>query len=359
MSGPISVVVVIVGPPVALLSAAAIRAAQAIKEGYDRAAELHEKHEASQQAQAAAQVAAREQGIQALENEASAAAARIDQLIAFSRKLGVADQVLATRPARPAAGDPTALAAYARGLQVFAGDLQEILLTEAARRREDRETEAPDLAVPMAVTPAPLPRRASQRLLARIAHLGPPPEHIEKLARELDDTPPGGRAELLATELRRRIQAHVEETHRRLVEEATATIVRQSLEDLGYQVEDIADTLFVEGGVAHFRRRDWGDYLVRMRVGPRASGANFNVVRAVDTGNNEPSVLDHIAEDRWCAEFPALLKALEARGVRFDVTRRLAAGEVPVQLVERGKLPKFAQEETGVPRAKPRARSIK
>lgn len=358
MSGPITVVVT--GEPITtLLSAAAIHAAQAIREGYDRAAGLREEHAASQQAQASAQVAARQQGMRALEHEMSAAEGRIDQLVALSRKLGAADQVQATRPVRPAAESPAALAAYVRGLQVFAGELQAILLTETARRKGDLDTEEPDLAVPATAAKARSPRRASERLLARIAHMAPPPETIEKLARELDGTPPGERADLLATELRRRIQAHVEESHRRLVEEATATIVRQSLKDLGYQVEDIAETLFVEGGVAHFRRRDWGDYMVRMRVDAGSSGANFNVVRAVDAVNNEPSVLDRIAEDRWCAEFPALLKALEARGVRFDVTRRLAAGEVPVQMVERGKLPKFAQEETGMPRAKPRARSIK
>ena len=347
--------VTIADPIIALLSAAAIR----VQEGYEHAAELRAMHEASQREHGAAQAAACEQGMQALENEVSAAEARIDQLIALSRKLGAAEQVVATRPVRPAAGDPMSLAAYARGLQVFAGALQEILLTEAARRREDVETEGLELAVPEAAIPSPTSRGASQRLLARIAHLGPPPEDIEKLARELDGTPPGGRAELLATELRGRIQAHVEKTHRRLVEEATATVIRRSLEDLGYQVEGVPETLFVEGGVAHFRRRDWGDYMVRMRVDAGTSGANFNVVRAVDASNNEPSVLDRIAEDRWCAEFPALAKALEARGVRFDVTRRLSAGEVPVQLVERGKLPKFTQEESHAPRAKPRARTLK
>jgi hypothetical protein len=355
MSGPISVL--IVGEPItALVSAAAIRAAQAIAQGYDEAAELHDKHEASRQAQNAAQIAARRKGQESLEREAKAAEARFDQLLTLSANMGAADRVRATRPLRPAAGDPIALAAYARGLKGFGDDLEAILLTEAARRRQDAEADAPDLAVPKAAKRA-APASASQHLLSRIAHLGPPPKDIEKLARELDDTLPGERASLLAAELRRRIQLHAEEAQGRLVEEATATIVRQSLKDLGYEVEDIADTLFVEGGTVHFRRRDWGDYIVRMRVDAKGRGANFNVVRAVDAGNNERSAMDHLAEDRWCAEFPALLRALEARGVRLDVTRRLAAGELPVQMVERGKLPKFAAEETRAPAAKPRLRT--
>ena len=358
MSGPITVVIV-AEPIAALLSAAAIRAAHAIREGYEHAAELRGEHAALHKAQGAAQSAARQQGMQALGAEASAAEARFDQLRALSEKLGIAGHVNATRPVRPATGDPMALAAYARGLRLLAGDLQGILLTEAARRREDLEPDDPGIAVPTGASGGAVPQRASERLLARIAHLGALPEDIEKLARELDGNPPGERADLLATELRRQIQGHVEKTQRRLVQEATATIVRQSLADLGYEVEDIADTLVVEGGMVHFRRRDWGDYMVRMRVDAAAGEANFNVVRAVDAGVNERSVMDHIAEDRWCAEFPALLRALEARGVRLDVTRRLAAGELPVQLVERGKLPKFSQEAGGPPAAKPRAREMK
>jgi len=40
-----------------------------------------------------------------------------------------------------------------------------------------------------------------------------------------------------------------------------------------------------------------------------------------------------------------LLKALEARGMKMDVTRRLGAGELPVQLVDARKLPQFQDEE--------------
>src|SRR5688572_5248630 len=105
MSGPITVLVT--GEPVTtLLSAAAIRAALAIREAHDQAAKLREEHAASQIARGAAQSAAREQGVQALESEASAAEARLAQLMVLAEKLGAADQVRATHPVRPAAGDP-------------------------------------------------------------------------------------------------------------------------------------------------------------------------------------------------------------------------------------------------------------
>src|SRR5215510_7062748 len=100
MSGPTTVV--ITGEPVStLLSAAAIRAAQAIREGYAQAAELRERHAASQQAKGAAQAAAIRQGMQALQDEASQAEAKIDRLAVLSVQLGAAEQVRAARPAPP------------------------------------------------------------------------------------------------------------------------------------------------------------------------------------------------------------------------------------------------------------------
>lgn len=45
-----------------------------------------------------------------------------------------------------------------------------------------------------------------------------------------------------------------------------AIVLEQSLRDLGYAIEE---TLFVEGGVAHFQRPEWGDYFVRLRVDPQ------------------------------------------------------------------------------------------
>jgi hypothetical protein len=359
MSGPITCI--LVGDPIsALLSAAGIRAAEAIHEGYVRAAALRGEHAAARDQARAARRDADQRGRTALTDEAELAEARFDRLIALADQLGAAAHVRATRPVRPEGTDYATIAAYTRGLNGLADELQAILVMAAARRRDGSLEQ--DAMFDVADEPTTFGGTTAQRLLARIEHLGPPPEHIATLAKELERTPPGERAALLAMELRQRVQAHLEAAQQRLVQQATATIVRQSLKDLGYQVEDVADTLFVEGGTMHFRRPGWGDYLVRLRLDPLARTANFNVIRAVDAGTNEATVMDHIAEDRWCAEFPALLKALEARGVRLDVTRRLPAGELPVQQVPRGDLQwltRVADDEAPAPAAKPRARSVR
>ena len=97
-------------------------------------------------------------------------------------------------------------------------------------------------------------------------------------------------------------------------------MLQESLRDLGYEVDDIEATLFVDGGTVHFRRPGWENYFVRLRVDPRERTVNFNVVRARgDEENAERRRLDALAEDRWCAEFPRLMQTLAARGLR---TRR-------------------------------------
>lgn len=355
MSGP-TTVLFSANPLAVILAAAGIRAAQAVYAGYAEAAELKQEHQDRCDAQQSLQAASTAAGQQALSEEAGAAEAALDQLTLLAQKLGIESQVRATRPLRPQVADSMALGAYVRALQDLAAQLRTILLTEAARQSAEF-ADMPEFSMQAAIQ-GWVPQNLAQRLLARIAHLGEPPEHLQKLAQELAQTLPGERFELLASELRAQIQAHIEALQQQQVQEATTLVVTQSLKDLGYQVEDVADTLFVQGGVLHFRKPGWGNYMVRMRVDAKASSANFNVVRAVAQCENERSVLDHLAEDRWCAEFPALLQALEARGLHLNVTRRLEAGEVPVQLVDAAKLPRFADEEASIPHATLLARKL-
>ena len=131
------------------------------------------------------------------------------------------------------------------------------------------------------------------------------------------------------------------------LEKEAAAILEQSLRDLGYEVEDIEATLFVDGGTVHFHRPGWENYFVRLRVDPLEHTVNFNVVRARgDEETAERRRLDALAEDRWCAEFPRLMQTLAARGLQLDVTRRLSAGEVPVQVVDRAYLPATSEDAT-------------
>jgi hypothetical protein len=357
LSGP-KTAVIGVDPITVLLSAAAIRAVQAVREGQARAEALQATHVQADHTRRTALAAALGQGVKALQDQSAQLTARLEQLAALAHSIGFEGEVKFAPLAPGAAGDASALAGYLRGLSQYCDEVQTILLTRAARMPDDT-----DLVISVAAGQGPQASvTPSQRLLRRIVHLGEPPEAIATVARSLDALPPGSRAELLTTELRRLIQLHLEETERRMTEEATTTIMRQSLEDLGYEVEPIRDTLFVEGGVAHFRRRDWGDYMVRMRVDEQAHTTNFNVIRAASPEANVSSREDTLAEDRWCSEFPKLLETLKRRGATVRVTRNLGPGELPVQVVEPALLPRFVepeQSQSAAPTHLPQARVIK
>ncbi|MDR0777284.1 MAG: hypothetical protein LBE81_11705 [Azonexus sp.] len=357
MSGPTTVLVSPGQILAVLLAASAIRAARAVHQAHADAAALRQAHDQERRTDSQRQAGAHEQGLAAMLAQADAAEQRLAQLAELSQRLGDEQALQAARPVRPQSNDYLSLADYVRAIEVFAADAQGVLMTALAEC--PAEGDEPGALASWLSAPASQPDVAASlavRLLRRISHLGPPPADIQALAEELERTADGSRAQLLASELRRRIQLHAEKTLQDEVRRAQALVVEQSLQDLGYQVEEIEDTLFVEGGVAHFRKSHWGDYMVRMRVAQDGDSINFNVLRAVDADQveGETSVQDHLAEDRWCAEFPVLLKTLAARGVRLEVTRRLEAGELPVQRVARDRLPRFAEEEAGISAAAPR-----
>lgn len=342
MSGPTTVVLTI-EPLSALLAASAIHAAQAVRQGYAHAAELQaiqqEKRHFSEQEQRAAQA----KGDADIREQAARIEADFAQWVQIAERLGYAKQCAATRPATPSGSNFAEWAAYIQALQGLLTELKSILQTALASLPEQAGEQVAEISLPDQASAAP--QTPSQRLLARWPAGEAIPQTTQSLARELDATNSPERARLLAMELRSQIQAHGAALQQQQVQKATATVMEQSLKDLGYQVEPISQTLFVEGGMVHFRRAGWGDYMLRMRVDAKAQTVNFNVIRAVKDGQNERSVLDHLAEDRWCAEFPALLNALAAQGVHLNVTRRLEAGELPVQQVNAEILPSFPDEE--------------
>ena len=342
MSGP-TTAILIVDPIEVLLSAAGIRAAMAIRAGYQQSAELAAQHSAEHSKLLEQQHSAKELRQQALAQQLAHAETEFQQLFALSQRLGLGEKIQSGRPVANPADENADI--FLRVMQSYNADVKTILLTNAAAQHDmwnDVLQSLPEFSEAIAshtvITDV-------GRLLARITHLGAIPEAIGNLVKQLEVPLPKNREALLKSELRRQIQLHLEAAQRQQVQEASALVLRQTLKDLGYQVQEFSDTLFVEGGVVHFRRHEWGDYMVRLRINEKNQTANFNVIRAVHASANERSVADHLAEDRWCAEFPALLKAVEARGLGLNVTRRLDAGEVPVQYVDSKQLPEFADAE--------------
>lgn len=183
-----------------------------------------------------------------------------------------------------------------------------------------------------------------QRLFNRLNEIDrqAPPAALFELRDAFLTVPSIAQAEALAAELRQHIQ-RLNQHHRRREEQDAARryaqrVIGETLEELGYDVETGFATLFVEGGVAHVQKPEWGDYYVRLRVKPETGDLNLNVVRVSDDGraavSNEQARRDQEMEESWCAAHRELLQRLEQRGIASQPTRALAPGELPVPTVQ-------------------------
>jgi hypothetical protein len=313
--------------------AGATEIAAGMAEADKQAAALrHQRKEERQRMRAAEQAGSEQRQRMA---ETRAAQARFAALLAASQVDTAAQAALTTR---------------LEELGVAGASLQQQM---AAFLEQVQATAAADAATARRVLVA----RVLERLeLAPDAAL---PPALDALAQQVIAAPSADRADALVTELRLQVRQHNVErataAEQQKLQEAAAIVLEQSLKDLGYAVEEIDETLFVEGGVAHFQKAEWGDYFIRLRIDPKRNAMNFNVVRAGTVGEDRKQE-DMLAEERWCSEFPKLFDTLKARGIPITVTRLLQAGEAPVQVVDTASLPARATEER---RSEPlKARSI-
>lgn len=319
--------------------------------------------------------AAQQAGIEKLQRAAAERSARLQRLLATWQGLGQEDAGIAL-PAAPTGTEAPALNAYLADLDARIARLEALLAAAAGEMQAAARTDLDALlaagvsaraqlaayaAQARIAGAAPDDAAARQQLIARIVERAeleenePLPAALDALALQIVQAPTRERAEALALELRLQVQRHNEarnaarakaaaEAEQLKLQEAAAVVLEQSLQDLGYTVEEIAETLFVAGGVAHFQRPEWGDYFVRLRIDPQRQAMNFNVVRA-GTTSDERRREDMLAEERWCSAFPKLFETLQARGIPIAVTRLLQAGEAPVQVVDAATLPVRIAEE--------------
>ncbi|MBK7000228.1 MAG: hypothetical protein IPH35_09750 [Rhodoferax sp.] len=368
MSGPATAAFSFVPLGAVTLAAMALREAQqmgleyqdALADMQGRASELAEAQRQSRHARFAQ--------LQATRAQLTQLEAHLEHLRGVCTTLGlehaaILDKIPGLGTATPQDAGQAAMQQQLESLQAAATLLEQAIAAQQARTpRNAAEAELPltdpppledalHTYVQQRALQAQLDERQAQamrdlveRLLARLvlAPDDPLPADIDAASRAIALAPTLERAEALAVDLRLRIQQHNAQRE----QEAAALVLEQSLRDLGYVVEGVSDTFFVEGGVAHFQRHGWDEYFVRLRLNAQDRTFNFNVVRAKGAQDTaERKRLDYLAEDRWCREFPKLLETLAARGIALDVKRLLGAGELPVQAVDPASLP-AAQSQT-------------
>ena len=114
-----------------------------------------------------------------------------------------------------------------------------------------------------------------------------------------------------------------------------SNVLKESLEQLGYEVQEGFETLFAEGGSSFFQRASWGEHHVRVTVDLKRQRLNLDVVRyGIQVEQTADQVLrDKEMEEQWCGEVPGLIDQLAAQGLSIDFTRKLNPGTVALQVI--------------------------
>lgn len=370
MSGPLAASF---GLEAGLLLAAseALLAAEAIADGHAQEEARQAAEQEQRRGERRRHQAAVEAGRQARAQQLAEREARLRRLADAWQHLGRGEASLDTSPPPPAPASDEALAGHLARLDARIAEFEAALRALSAQLAAGAAVELETLIAAGVSVEAQLAAYAARSRLAggsaeavearrqtvarilerlELAEGQSLPAALDALAGQLVAADTGERAEALTMELRLQVHQHREaalaarrSADQQRLDAAAALVLEQSLKDLGYEVEEIAETLFVEGGVIHFQQPGWGDYHIRLRIAPERAAMNFNVVRAAGTGDDRKRE-DMLAEERWCAEFPKLFATLKARGIALNVTRLLQAGEVPVQLVDAASLPQRHEE---------------
>ena len=170
MSGPTTVIFT-AEPATVILAAAAIRAAEAVRAGYQEAARLHDEHQANAGENRVRQSAASASGQEALATAVDRAEQRFSRLCELAKPLGLATPLIATQTGP----SPQEIAAYIEQLEAHCLSLEKSLLGDLGE-----PVAAPEQGLASAVIPEEAPAPAAPptttaRLLARLGHLRPPP----------------------------------------------------------------------------------------------------------------------------------------------------------------------------------------
>jgi hypothetical protein len=138
-------------------------------------------------------------------------------------------------------------------------------------------------------------------------------------------------------------QAQFTEALRSKTETAIATaehgfagdVLKETLEQLGYDVRQGFETLFAEGGSGFFQRPSWGEHHVRVTVDANRQRLNLDMVRYGDAGEpaTDQKLRDKEMEEQWCSEVPGLVGKLSNQGLAIDLTRKLAPGTIALQVI--------------------------
>jgi hypothetical protein len=137
------------------------------------------------------------------------------------------------------------------------------------------------------------------------------------------------------------VSAAIGKTTDEAVRAYTLWALRDSLQEIGCEVQEGFDSLLTGEGMAHLTREGWEDLAVRVRSRPDSNTAHFNMVapRTIDGSTVGSSGIDPSVEEQWCKAFDDLLPKLAERGVEVHVEERSVPGEAQAQEIDPARYP--------------------
>lgn len=283
--------------------------------------------------------------------------------LAFTYQLGVDSAIAAWNTAQSAVESAAEMqhraARYQSSAVRTAKDIVAVLESESGAAREGQELARINLR-----------RRAAQNLLAQAGNGQPWQAHLElssetlaaldgvmdanveataqtallHLTQRLNEDSKRAEATYLNLE-RERGQAQVlKESHDKQRErEMVAATIRDTLEDLGYEVSDIEETAFMRDGALYASRTDQPDHAVRMQIGEFGQ-LRVEPVRIVSAGETRGEA-DRARQAREDASFDRafcsskgglgeFLSTARSRGLKATVSAVHEAGTQPVRTVD-------------------------
>ena len=131
-----------------------------------------------------------------------------------------------------------------------------------------------------------------------------------------------------------------------------AAIMKEALEDLGYEVMGGFSSAFASGGAGFFQLASWGDYHCQVGNDPEQGRLHINMVRYAE--NDEPTPdrrrRDREMEETWCGRLPELLRALADRHLSVEIDRAHPAGSIEMQVTSDALVK--PKQRTGLPGTK-------
>lgn len=117
-------------------------------------------------------------------------------------------------------------------------------------------------------------------------------------------------------------------------------VLKQTLEEMGYDVQEGFETLFDQGGQCFFQQPDWDEHYVRVSIDPQRQRLNLDMVHygTVEDDSSAQAAKDTAMEEQWCGQVSNLMEHLSERGLTIDLTRKLAPGAIKQQVIADARL---------------------